>query len=313
MLVNFDINKYNPKPQVFLSRRIDINPEKLKDMVAKGMSYMEISNELGVSYATVHARCQELGLVAKRRQLKYEKFDPNRIKTLVAEGNSLSQIGRVLGVSIRTVRSILEHFGLKTHQAYLVSSIDKTRLLELIYDGKSQKEIARAFGIEDPGALTPLISKYKKGVTQAKVNKISKPQLIILLGEGCTVEEIAQRFAVAPIFIRELLVKCGLKPIKPNSRSQEISIDAVKECIEKGMTVKQIAKSLRVGVARIKKFLRSNNLKTVKQASRDVISEDRARAAAEGCKSYRQMASKLDIPVESARNLVRKYGITFEN
>ena len=276
MLVNlFNANYGNPNTPNFGSKRIDLDMKVVKKYISKGLSFKEIAQKMGVSYSTVYTRCNEIGLSAKKKpQLDYDRFDKNQVQMLIEDGNSLRQIGEVLGVGTRTVRSILNHFGLKTQQSSLLSSINKEKLIAMINMGKSQQEIARAFMIEDTGALTPLIRKYGGvRITQAKADKITDYELKSLIESGESIAKIAKRYNVAPKFIREKMEEYSLNTPRIISNEQVISLESLIQCINSGMTVKEIATSLKAGVSKIVKLLRDNNLKTHSQLKRQTRNE----------------------------------------
>ena len=261
----------------FAGKRINLDMKMLKRLVHKGMSYKEIAQEMGVSYATVYARCNEIGLVAKKKpQLNYDRFDKTQVQTLIEEGNSLNQIGKVLGISTRTVRSVLDHFGFKTQQSSLLASIDEAKLVEMIKMGKSQQEIAKAFMIEDAGTLTPLIRKYGGvKITQSKADRITEFELKTLIESGESIAKIAKRYQVAPQFIKNKIDEFGLQTKRMAVLKQTVPLKSLIQCINSGMSVDQIAKHLNTGVGKIVKMLQDNNLKTNRQLSRQAAEKKR--------------------------------------
>lgn len=304
----------NSVPQTFTSLSpIRLEADKLIPLVEQGLTYKQIAEIFNTSIHTVRKNCLALGLKTKgNNKINYDQFDEKKIKSLVNQGKSLNQIGKILGRKTSGVRCILRHFGLQTKQSKAIKSIDMEKLKAMVDAGMSQKQIAKYLEINDPGALTPLLKKCGYRPTKAIVDNITKFELEAMLQLGMTIENIANKYCISHQYIKRKLAQYGLKTNWQIANERTITLDEIKKCVEQNMTLVEIEKKFKVSKFKILKILKENNLQTTSQIAEKSHTKSEVKKAIAGCKSYRQLAQKLNIASCTARNLVLKYGLQLD-
>ncbi|MFW9989663.1 MAG: hypothetical protein ACFFC3_13490, partial [Candidatus Odinarchaeota archaeon] len=199
--------------EAFKSRgNVDVNLEKLIELIEDGAFMHEICEKLNVSKIVIEHRLKQLGAldltharfifgcmeiyqkrleeVYKQTLLRYNKAElnyqyvpipENELKCLIEEGFDEYKIARLYNTTNATVRArVKEHWGITFFEAILLfkifKQIDKSYLVSLIQDGLSVQDIEQFFYIKliYEGHTPTSISEYFGFTRNAITNRIKR-------------------------------------------------------------------------------------------------------------------------------------------
>ena len=108
--------------------------DKIIEMVKSGLTYKQISKELGCSLSTISYHCKSEGIVSKNISKKMDDSMIQKIKDLYDIEKSSLKVAKILGVAKTTVLRYIE-----TKEFLSESEVKKSKVQSVIYWRKKAK------------------------------------------------------------------------------------------------------------------------------------------------------------------------------
>lgn len=209
-----------------MSRKLDINLDELRRLVADGMRMQDIADMFGCSRATIQKRMHE-------NDIKYDlprlDIDKETLASLVANGLSDKEIGRRYSVTAATVRSSRGRYGIILARHVNVSEDDFRKLTATHTD----KEVADILGCSKSWVEH---KRAEYGIRKAPPAKgpVDREKVVSMLEKGCSKIEVAKALGYSEGTISRVGRELGY--------CYEFVDDyEVRECLDAGMSDAQIA------------------------------------------------------------------------
>ncbi len=311
--------------------------EMLRYYVDKGYSYHSIANHTGCSYKQVLERSKKYQVTSERQQnlqkvAQITKEKAPEIAALVKSGASLESLCGIYNVSVATMLRILDSLKLQTDgqkKLEKVQSISMEKIVECWAKGMTTIEIAKFFGCS-PETISQRLDKL--GLQTKRQSELGKWDDILTedaikecLSKKMNTYQMAEFFGCSTGTIRRRLNRFELATEHQirNRELVEISREEILECLEKNMSLLDMANYFKCSSGRIRNKLKLFEQQTKQQASRAYNLENVTDEALQECvkkgMSLKQMTEYFgcntndNIRLKLARaNLKTKYAMKLE-
>lgn len=181
---------------------VEARVTRIRELAEQGMDYHEISNDMGMTYASVYGTARANNIEVVRRS-KVEKRLPE-IKKLAEEGIGKSAIAEKLGLSYSSVANLMKRNG-----------------IEVVHPAKPER-----------------VSSEKR-ISNARMERLSKVEEMFVK-DGINAAEIARKFNVSREMIRQDLALLNITSRETSEAEKAKHAETIKELASEGLVVSQI-------------------------------------------------------------------------
>lgn len=279
----------------------------LRTLIDEGNSLSQIAAYYKKSISCIRSVLAHFNLKTQEAAIA-SSVKKEELESLVKAGKTQREIADALFLeNEQTVTHLMKKFGLSgiVHKVDKLLSADK--IANLIFRGLSPLEIAQKYKVD----LSSILQKMKKtGLYEVykelyQPHDIPKDEIISLIKRGYSILEIAEINHVSFHQMMRYIIKNKIL-------KKDISVKKLVKSVDSGKSIRQISIDHEVYKCRVPVLLSENNLKTHGQLIHEAIPKDIVEANAQGCKTYTELAKRLDVSHAKAKRLLEKYGLSLD-
>ena len=234
---------------------VDVDPERIRELVAEGIGFTRIADQLQSSYAVIER-------VAKEHGIKNPKAQPgvlsvNVVKKMAEQGLTRVDVARRFNVSRQWVHAFCLKHDIEMRRAVRGSDIVDVELVErLAADGRSADEIAREVG---KAKSTVLTFCRDRGIRLRSIYEEGSARFAEMVESAMTAREISEAMGLKVEYVPIKALRMGLTLVRESDRRDaKLRLLAAKK-----MSVKEIAREIGITPKTVVKRAREKGIQLV--------------------------------------------------
>ncbi|XP_055342557.1 uncharacterized protein LOC129591060 [Paramacrobiotus metropolitanus] len=222
------------------------NKQLICEMYKSGCTWRKIAERVDINSKTLHKFIKAAKLPKRRTELT--ELQKNEIRKLAREGTlSPEEIAKRFSISVETVG---------TYRRMIVTNAQKKNILLLHHRGYSITDIMKEVKLGEEVAAVISRSSVKR--TKVSVSQKKKKDILNCFEEGRGGSYIQKKFKISERTLNWILLQNG-KSLQERSQNSYLQRQAdIQKLRAEGLTMRAIAKQLKLSVRTISKILRKN-------------------------------------------------------
>ncbi len=300
----------------------NITKEQIESLLRSGKNYKEISDQLGISEATLQRLIMDFNIDTKILQTKkiVSTITKERLQELVDSGRPIAEICKELNIPVRTYTRLTHQYGIVTdyRQAKMnIDSITKEELQQLVDAGYTRKEICDMLNLTQESSLYRLLKRFNINYPyQHHNNEIVIPaeDLQAVVDEWKSVRDIQAKLDVSDTTFYQKAKAANVETVLsgPIGKIKSLNLEEIQKALDSGAGIKEICERFDITPNIYDDLVKEYGIvsKTKKKKLEvQSITKEQIESLIKSGKMTKDICKELNISITTYMKLLKKFGI----